>query len=92
MIRVLDSLSAALQGGGREATSTNPIEELSGFATRTVATALGGTAILWLLDEAGDLLDAVASAARDPAVAGVLARALGKARPSAVLGLLGRVL
>jgi diguanylate cyclase (GGDEF)-like protein/PAS domain S-box-containing protein len=92
MIRVLDSLSAALQGGGREATSTNPIEELSGFATRTVATALGGTAILWLLDEAGDLLDAVASADRDPAVAGVLARALGKARPSAVLGLLGRVL
>ncbi|HLN05621.1 MAG TPA: EAL domain-containing protein, partial [Acidimicrobiales bacterium] len=78
-------------GSGKE-TKTDPIGELGGFATRTISSAFGGTTVLWLLDEAGDLLDAVASAAEDPATSGVLTRALGRARPSAVLGLLGRVL
>ena len=92
MIHVLDSIAAALTAGGTAGTNADPIGELGGFAIRTVSTSLGGSAVLWLLDEAGDLLDAVASSTQDPTLSAVLARAIGKARPSAVLGLLGRVL
>jgi len=92
VIRVLDQLAVALTAPGRESANVEAIAELGRVATRSVASSLDGAAVLWLLDEAGDLLDAVASADRDPAINSVLARALGKARPSAVLGLLGRVL
>ena len=87
----LDSLAEALGTSGKEPT-TDPIRELGGSATGALAAALGGSTVLWLLDEAGDLLDAVACAADDPVTNGVLVRAIGTARPSAVLGLLGRVL
>ena len=92
MSRVLDSFSAALAAGGRAVTAPDEIGELGRSAVRLLAGELGGATVIWLLDEAGDLLDALASADPDQVADGLLARALGKARPSAVLGLLGRII
>ena len=91
MIHVLDSVADALNTGSTQVTSTGSIGQLGSVATHAVATALGGSAVLWLLDDAGELLGAVASADPDPALNCVLARGLARARPSSALGLLGRV-
>ncbi|MGO9334985.1 MAG: GAF domain-containing protein, partial [Acidimicrobiales bacterium] len=91
MIRVLDSVAGALNAGGAQVTSTGSIVQLASAATRSLATALGGSAVLWLLDDAEDLLGAVASADQDPALSSLLARGLARARPSSAPGLLGRV-
>jgi diguanylate cyclase (GGDEF)-like protein len=91
MVAILDSIAAALAAPDSEAASPSSIAELAAFSTRTLAQGLGGAAVLWLLDDSGDL-DVAASADQDPARDVLLARALGGARRLDRLGLVGGVL
>jgi hypothetical protein len=91
MVAILDSLAVALAASDGGAASPSSIAELAAFSTRTMAQALGGAAVVWLLDDSGDL-DVAASADQDPARDALLARALGGARRLDRLGLVGGVL
>jgi len=90
MIHVLDSVADALNTGSTQVTSTGSIGQLGSVATHAVATALGGSAVLWLLDDAGSF-SGCRERGSGPALNCVLARGLARARPSSALGLLGRV-
>ncbi|HLN06504.1 MAG TPA: hypothetical protein VK217_09510, partial [Acidimicrobiales bacterium] len=48
MVHVLDSVAHAL-AADREGTKADPIRDLGTFATRTLASALSGGTVLWLL-------------------------------------------
>ena len=88
VIAVLDALAVALAGADGEMS----IDEIAGLATRAISEALGGSVLIWLLDDAGENLDAVATSDQDPQTEALLGQALGRARLSGTPGLLAQML
>jgi len=91
LMAVLASVAVALAAPVGDGPRPGSIDELGAFATRIIAEALAGSAVLWLEDQAGDLYVA-AIADQDPISEALLARALVAARPFTAPGLVGRVL
>ncbi len=91
LMAVLASIAVALAAPAGDGSRPGSSDELGAFATRIIAEALAGSAVLWLEDQAGDLRVA-AIADQDPISEALLARVLVAARPLTALGLVGRVL
>jgi diguanylate cyclase (GGDEF)-like protein len=88
---LLDAVTSALaDGGGKGAGAPGPAE-LEGSVARILADSLGGSAVLWLLDDKASP-ELVATADRRRAIEALIARALRKPRSPSGLGLLARVL